>query len=64
MNEREDFLQHFRPVFIETVERLDTMTETQVLDGLLEVKAARRIWKEKSTKRIKDYDGKKLEAWL
>jgi hypothetical protein len=64
MNEREDFLQHFRPVFIEMVERLDTTTETQVLDGLLEVKAARRIWKEEFTKRIKDYDGKKLEAWL
>jgi len=38
MNEREDFLQHFRPVFIEKVERLETMTEAQVLDGLLEVK--------------------------
>ena len=54
MNEREDFLQHFRPVFIEMVERLDTMTETQALDGLLEVRAARSIWKEEFTERIKE----------
>jgi hypothetical protein len=54
MNEREDFLQHFRPVFIEMVERLETMTEAQVLDGLLEVKAARSIWKEEFTERIKE----------
>jgi hypothetical protein len=54
MNEREDFLQHFRPVFIEMVERLDMMTETQVLDGLLEVKIARTIWKEKFTERIQE----------
>lgn len=36
------------------VERLDTMTETQVLDGLLEVKAVRSIWKEEFTVRIKE----------
>ena len=54
MNEREDFLQYFRPVFIEMVERLETMTEAQVLDGLLEVKAARSIYKEEFTERIKE----------
>lgn len=54
MNEREDFLQHFRPVFIEMVERLETMTETQVLDGLLEIKTARTIWKEEFTERIQE----------
>ena len=53
MNEREDFLQHFGPVFIEMVERLETMTESQVVDGLLEVKRARGIWKEEFTERIK-----------
>ena len=30
------------------------MTETQVLDGLLEVKIARTIWKEKFTERIQE----------
>ncbi len=54
MNEREDFLQHFRPVFIEMVERLETMTEAEVLDGLLEVKAARNIWKEEFAERIEE----------
>jgi hypothetical protein len=54
MNEREDFLQYFRPVFIEMVERLETMTEAQVLDGLLEVKVARSIYKEEFTERIKE----------
>jgi hypothetical protein len=52
MNDRESFLQHFRPVFIEMVDRLETMTESQVLDCLLEVKAARSIWKEEVTERI------------
>jgi hypothetical protein len=54
MNEREDFLQRFRPVFIDMVERLATMTESQVLDGLLEVKAARSIWKEEFAERINE----------
>jgi hypothetical protein len=54
MNEREDFLQHFRPVFIGMVERLETMTEAQVLDCLLEVKAARGIWKEEFAERIEE----------
>jgi hypothetical protein len=49
MNEREEFLQHFRSVFVTIVERLDTMTESQVLDGLLEVKAARSVYKEALT---------------
>jgi hypothetical protein len=30
------------------------MTETQVLDGLLEVRAARSIWKDEFTDRIKE----------
>lgn len=43
MNEREEFLRRFRSVFIQMVDRLDTMTEDQVLKGILEVKAARAI---------------------
>ncbi len=54
MNEREEFLQYFRPVFIEMVERLETMTGTQVLDGLLEVKVARSIYEEEFAERIKE----------
>ena len=54
MNEREDFLQYFRSVFIGMVERLETMTETQVLDCLLEVKVARSIYKEELNERIKE----------
>lgn len=52
MNEREQFLQSFRPAFINIVERLDTMTESQVLDGLLQVRAARNIWKEELADRF------------
>jgi hypothetical protein len=52
MNEREEFLRHFTSVFMKMVERLDTMTESQVLNGLLEVEAARRIWKEEFAERI------------
>ena len=54
MNEREDFLQHFRAVFIEMVERLETMTETQCLDGLLVVKGTRSIWKEEFIERTNE----------
>jgi hypothetical protein len=54
MNEREEFLQYFRPVFISMVERLDTMTESQVLDGLLEVRAARNLWKEELAERFEE----------
>ena len=54
MNEREEFLQYFRPVFINIVERLDTMTESQVLAGLLEVRAARNVWKEELTERFEE----------
>lgn len=52
MNEREEFLRHFMSVFVEMVERLDRMTESQVLDALVEVQAARRIWKEELAERI------------
>jgi hypothetical protein len=52
MNEREEFLQYFRLVFINIVEQLDTMSESQVLDGLLEVRAARNIWKEELAERF------------
>ena len=54
MNEREEFLQYFRPVFISMVERLDTMTESQVLAGLLEVRAARNVWKEELAERFEE----------
>jgi hypothetical protein len=52
MNEREEFLQYFQSVFTNMVERMETMTETQVLDGLREVKAARNIYEEEFTERI------------
>jgi hypothetical protein len=52
MNDREKFLRHFKSVFTDIVERLETMTEGQVLDCLLEVKAARNIYKEEFSDRI------------
>lgn len=52
MNEREQFLHQFGSVFTNMVERLDTMTESQVLNGIQEVQAARRIWKEEFAERI------------
>jgi hypothetical protein len=53
MNERAEFLQHFRAEFIKIVDRLESMTETEVLDGLLQVKAARNIYKAELSERIK-----------
>jgi hypothetical protein len=52
MNEREEFLQSFRSVFIRIVERLDAMTESEVLSGISEVKAARTIWEKELAERI------------
>ena len=52
MNEREEFLHYFRPVFIKMVDRLETMTESEVLDGLVEVRAARKAYKEEFDRRI------------
>ncbi len=52
MNEREVFLQNFRSEFITMVEQIDTMTESQVLNRILEVKAARRIWETEIAERI------------
>jgi len=52
MNERREFLTFFRSEFIKMVDRLDTMTESQVLDGISEVRVARTIWKEEITERI------------
>lgn len=52
MDERQEFLTYFRSEFIKMVDRLDTMTESQVLDGISEVRTARSIWKEKITERI------------
>lgn len=52
MNPREEFLENFRSVFISMVDRLDTMTESQVLDGILEVKAARSIYEKEFAERI------------
>jgi deoxyadenosine/deoxycytidine kinase len=53
MNERAEFLQYFRSVFIKMVDRLESMTEAEVLDGLLQVNAARSIYKEEFFERIK-----------
>ena len=52
MDERREFLTYFRSEFIKMVDRLDTMTENQVLDGLSEVRAARTFWKEEITERV------------
>lgn len=52
MDERQEFLKYFRSEFIKMVERLDTMTESQVLDGIAEVRAARTLWKEEVTERV------------
>lgn len=54
MNEREEFLRYFGPVFINLVERLDTMTEDQVLESLHEVKTARKVWAEEFARRIEE----------
>jgi hypothetical protein len=53
MNERTEFLQFFRSEFIKMVDRLESMTETDVLDGLSQVKVARNIYKEEFSERIK-----------
>lgn len=52
MNEREEFLQYFRPVFTKLVERLETMSEAEVLESLLEVKAAQSIYGEELRERL------------
>ena len=52
MNEREEFLQSFRSAFVQMAERLDTMTESQVLEGILQVKAARRIYEKEFAARM------------
>jgi hypothetical protein len=54
MNERKEFLQYFfRSVFTKMVGQLDTMTETQALDGLRELNAARSIYEEEIAERMK-----------
>jgi hypothetical protein len=53
MNERTEFLRYFRSEFIQMVDRLGSMTETEVLDGLSRVKVARNIYKEEFSERIK-----------
>jgi len=52
MNEREEFLQVFRSAFIKMVERLDSMTESQVLEGIAAVKAARNLYKKELAERF------------
>ena len=67
MNEREEFLQYFRSAFATLVEQLDTMTESQVMDCLLEVKAARNVYKEELAEGIQMMKAKPLQrlpiAW-
>jgi hypothetical protein len=53
MNDRAEFLQRFRALFIKMVDRLESMTETEALDGLRHVKAARIVYKEEFFERIK-----------
>jgi hypothetical protein len=52
MNEREEFLQYFQSILARMVEKIETMTESQALDGLREVKAARNIYDEELAERI------------
>lgn len=52
MNERKEFLQYFRLAFVKLVEQLDTMTENEVLDGLLKVRAALSVYKEELAEEI------------
>lgn len=52
MNERTEFLQYFRNVFVTMVDRLEAMTETEVLNGLLQVKIAREVYREEFLERI------------
>lgn len=61
MNERAEFLERFRAVFIKMVDRLESMTETEALDGLLQVKAARRVYKKEFSERIKAIQAEPLE---
>jgi hypothetical protein len=53
MNEREEFLQYIQSVLAEMVERIETMTESQVLDGLRDIKAARSVYVEELAERFK-----------
>jgi len=63
MNEREEFLQYILPVLAEMVERIETMTESQVLDGLRDVKAARSVYVEELAERFKTItQGEALDA--
>lgn len=52
MSEREEFFHVFRSAFIKMVERLDTMTESQVLEGIQAVKAARDMYKAAPSERF------------
>ncbi|MGB6193688.1 MAG: hypothetical protein WBF42_14560 [Terracidiphilus sp.] len=54
MNEREEFLEYFRFDFVKIVDRLDTMTESEILDGIAEVQAARAIYEEEFTARKRE----------
>ncbi|HMF92628.1 MAG TPA: hypothetical protein VKL40_18435 [Candidatus Angelobacter sp.] len=53
MNEREEFLLYFQSAFAKMVDRIPAMTETEVLDGLRELQAARNIYHEELVERFK-----------
>src|SRR5262249_35011246 len=53
MNQREEFLRYFQSVFAGMVDRIPAMTETEVLDGLRELQAARNIYHEELVERFK-----------
>jgi len=53
MNEREEFLKYIQSVFAGMADRIQTMTESQVLHGLREVKTARQIYKDELVERFK-----------
>ena len=61
MNEREEFLKYFRSAFARLAEQLDTRTESEVLDGLLKVRAARSVYKEELTERIETMKARHLQ---
>lgn len=53
MNERAEFLQNIRAVFINMADRLESMTGTEVLDGLSQVKGAQSIYHEERLERTR-----------
>ena len=52
MDEHEENLEYFRSMFVRIVERIDTMTAREAIEGLREVKAARQAYKAEFAARV------------